>query len=113
MQFLKKNQDVFSWTHADMVGIHPDVMCHLLNIDPQAKPVRQKLRALDVNCYKALQEEVGCLLRIGFIRESYYLDWLSNPVLVPKSNGKWRTCIDFTNLNKACSKGSFLLPQID
>ena len=28
--FLQKNQDVFSWTHADMVGIHPDVMCHLI-----------------------------------------------------------------------------------
>ena len=32
--FLKKNQDVFAWTHADMVGIHPNIMCHRLNIDP-------------------------------------------------------------------------------
>ena len=33
-KFLSLNQDVFVWTHADMVGIHPEVMCHLLNIDP-------------------------------------------------------------------------------
>ena len=27
-EFLSLNQDVFEWTHADMVGIHPEVMCH-------------------------------------------------------------------------------------
>ena len=40
--FLLKNQDVFSWTHTDMVGIHPEIMCHRLIIDPQAKPMCQK-----------------------------------------------------------------------
>ena len=57
-----------------MVGIHPKVMCHWLNIDLQAKPVRQKQRTLDIDRYKALQDEVDRLLKIGFIRESYYLD---------------------------------------
>ena len=33
-EFLSLNQDVFAWTHADMVGIHPEVMCHQLNINP-------------------------------------------------------------------------------
>ena len=40
-EFLSLNQDVFVWTHA-MVGIHPKVMCHLLNIDLQMKLVCQK-----------------------------------------------------------------------
>ena len=34
-------------------------------------------------------------------------------MLVPKSNGKWRTCNDFTNSNKVCPKNSLPLPQID
>ena len=110
VEFLKNNQDVFAWTHADMFKIHPGVMCHRLNIDPQVKLVHQKRRALDADLYKALQEEVDRLLRIGFIKESYYPDLLSNSVLVPKSNGKWRTYIDFINLNKACPKDSFPLP---
>ena len=43
----------------------------------------------------------------------YYPNWLANVILVKKANGKWRMCVDFTNLNKACSKDSFPLPMID
>ncbi|XP_074327047.1 uncharacterized protein LOC141664986 [Apium graveolens] len=39
--------------------------------------------------------------------------WLANPILVKKRNGKWRTCVEFTDLNKACPKDSFPLPRID
>ena len=60
-ELLSLNQDVFAWTHTDMVGIHPEVMCHWLNIDPQAKLVCQKQRALDANRYKAFQDEVDRL----------------------------------------------------
>ena len=49
----------------------------------------------------------------GFIWEVYYPDWLTNVILVKKTNGKWRMCVDFTDLNKACSKDSFPLPRID
>ena len=77
------------------------------------KLVRWKRRALNADRYKALQDEEDCLLKIGFIRESYYLDWLANPILIIKPNGKWKTCIDFTNLNKAYPKDNFSLPRID
>ena len=30
-----------------------------------------------------------------------------------EKNGKWRVCVDFTNLNRACSKDCFPLPKID
>ena len=30
-----------------------------------------------------------------------------------KANGKWRMCVDFTDLNKACPKDSYSLPRID
>ena len=48
-----------------------------------------------------------------FIWEFYYPDWLANVVMVRKANGKWRTCVDFTNLNNACPKDSYPLPRID
>ena len=49
----------------------------------------------------------------GFIWEVYYPNWLANVVLVKRANGKWRMCVDFTDLNKACSKDSFSLLRID
>ena len=42
-----------------------------------------------------------------------YPEWLANVVLVKKANGKWRLCIDFTEVNRAYPKDSFPLPQID
>ena len=49
----------------------------------------------------------------GFTKESFYPSWLENPFLVKKPNGKWRTYVEFTDLNKACPKNSFPLPRID
>ena len=48
-----------------------------------------------------------------FIQEVYYPDWLTNVVMVKKTNEKWRMCVDFTDLNKACPKDSYPLPRID
>ena len=48
-----------------------------------------------------------------FIREVYYLDWLAKVVMVKKANEKWSMCVDFIDLNKACPKDSYPLPQID
>ena len=49
----------------------------------------------------------------GAIKEVFYLDWLSNTVVVKKKNGKWRVCMDFIDLNKACSKDPFLMLRIN
>jgi hypothetical protein len=53
------------------------------------------------------------LLDFGFIKEVYHLDWLSNPILVPKKNKDWRMRVDYTDLNKTCKKDLFGLPQIN
>ena len=62
--------------------------------------------------YAALKEDVDKLLARKFIREAHYPIWVANPILV-KKNRKWRTWVDFTDLNKACPKDSFPFPMID
>lgn len=52
------------------------------------------------------------MLVVRFIREVDYPKWLANVVVVPKKEGKWRVCVDYTNLNNVCPKDSFLLPWI-
>ncbi|XP_059458240.1 uncharacterized protein LOC132187819 [Corylus avellana] len=111
--FLRRNLEVFAWTHEDMPGIDPEDILHQLNVDPSVKPVKQKRRKFAPERNEAIAEEVEKLLKARFIEEVYYPDWLANVVLVKKSNGKWRMCVDFTDLNKACPKDSFPLPRID
>ena len=60
-----------------------------------------------------INEEVEKLLTAKFIREVHYPEWLANVAMVKNPNGKWRICIDYTDLNKACPKDSFLIPRID
>jgi ribonuclease HI len=58
-------------------------------------------------------EDVRKLLAAEVIRPVLYLTWLSNTVVVQKKNGKWRVCVDFTDLNKVCPKDHFPLPRIN
>ncbi|CAA0811126.1 Unknown protein, partial [Striga hermonthica] len=113
ISFLKHNSDVFAWKHEDMKGIDPGVASHKLNLDRTVRPIVQKRRKLGPDRQKALEEEVKKLIDNKFIKEAKYPIWVSNPVLVKKSNGLWRLCIDFFDLNKACPKDSYPLPHID
>ncbi|XP_030941475.1 uncharacterized protein LOC115966371 [Quercus lobata] len=96
-----------------MPGIDGRVIEHSLNINPMKKLVQKKRRVFAPKRNKAVMEEVEKLLTLGFIQEVYYPEWLANVVMVKKSNGKWRMCVDFTDLNNACPKDSFPLPRID
>ena len=53
------------------------------------------------------------LKEAGAIKEAFFPEWLTNTVVVKKKNGKWRVCVDFTDLNQACSKGPFPVLKID
>ena len=68
---------------------------------------------MDVESYEVLKDEVDKHFACDFIKESFYPSWLGKLILVKKPNGKWKTGVDFTYLNKACHKDSFLLPRID
>ena len=94
-----------------MTGISPDVITHKLNVDPSFRPVKQKRRKFAPERNKIIDEEVQKLIDSGKIREVKYPDWLANVVVVSKKNGKWRVCIDFTDINKACPKDLFPLPH--
>uniref|UniRef100_A0A2N9FF19 Integrase catalytic domain-containing protein n=1 Tax=Fagus sylvatica TaxID=28930 RepID=A0A2N9FF19_FAGSY len=113
INFLKSNLDVFAWMHDDMPGIDPAKICHKLNVNPSIRPIKQKRRVFAPDRNQTISDEVEKLLTAGFIREVFYPDWLANVVMVKKANGKWRMCVDFTDLNKACPKDSFPLPRID
>ena len=102
-----QNKDVFAWTHSDMPEIHPSIASHRLNITLSLRPIRQKVRRFHLDRQKIIQSEIDKLLAAEFIREVEYPDWLANVVVVPKKKkkrGKWRVCVDYTNLNRCLPK---------
>ena len=90
-----------------MSGIPWEVAEHALHLIPGLKPAKQRLRRFDDERRRAIGEEIAKLLAAEFIREVFHSDWLANPVLVRKKTGKWRMCVDYTELNKACPKDHF------
>jgi len=71
-----------------MPGIDPDFLCHRHTMYPKVRPVCQRRRKFNEERWQVIKEET-------------------------KANGKWRMCVDFTDLNKACPKDSYPLPSID
>ncbi|XP_073119986.1 uncharacterized protein [Henckelia pumila] len=110
---LKKNKDVFAWSVSELTGISAEIMVHRLNILAGVRPIKQKKRHFGPEKDKVIKKEVDELFKSGHIREVQFPTWLSNVVLVPKSSGKWRMCVDFRDLNKACPKDCYPLPRID
>jgi hypothetical protein len=113
LRFLFNNKDVFAWSANDLCGVNKDVIEYSLNVDPSFRPRKQRLRKMSDDKAEGARNEVKRLLRAGVTREVKYPEWLANIVMVKKANGKWRMCIDFTDLNKACPKDEFPLPIID
>ena len=87
-QILQANADVFSWTHSDMIGISHVHASHKLSVVSSAKPVRQRVRRSHPDRHQVIQAEVDNLLKVGFIREVKYPEWLVNVVVVPRKGGK-------------------------
>ena len=113
VDFLRANADIFAWSPSDMPGIPREVAEHTLDIWAGSRLMKQRLCRFDKEKRRTIGEEVQKLLVARFIKEVSHPEWLANPVLVKKKNGKWRMCVDYTGLNKACPKVPFPLPRID
>jgi hypothetical protein len=83
---------------------------HELHVDPNAKPIKQRIHRFAQDKKDVIKREIARLLYIDFIKEVYHLEWLTNPVLVPKKNQDWRMCVDYTDLNKTYKKDMVGLP---
>ena len=113
VDLLKRNIDVFAWDAYEAPGIDPSFICHHLNVNPSIIPKRQPPRRSSKEHVEAVKNEVTKLKQAGAIKEVFYPLWLANTVVVKKKIGKWRVCVDFTDLNKAYPKDPFPMPRID
>ena len=110
---MKEFKDVFAWDYSEMLRLDPRLIAYTLNVDQQAKPVAQPARIFHTEIEGQIVKEVQKLLAAGVIKPIQHPRWLSNIVPVKKKNGQIRCCVDFRNLNKACPKDKFPLPNMD
>ena len=110
---LIQNVDVFVWSSYEVPGVDPEFIVHRLNVDPSFPPKKQKPRRSAKEHIEVVRLEVQKLKEAGAIKEIHFLEWLANTIVVKKKNGKWRVCVDCTNLNRACPKDLYPMPKID
>ncbi|GKB40197.1 reverse transcriptase domain-containing protein [Tanacetum coccineum] len=110
---LRRNPDIFAEKSADMTGVLRHVAEHQLNVHEGRPRVRQKKRSQAAERNKATQKEVERLVEAGIMKEVHYHNWLSNLLMIKKHDDSWRMCVDFKDLNKACPKDGYPLPEID
>ena len=103
---------MFAWSAYEALGVDLDFICYHLNVNPSVTPKKQPPRRSSKDHSDVVKDEVIKLKQAGAIKEVFYLKWLANILVVKKKNGKWRVCVDFTDLNKACPIDPFLMPLI-
>ena len=95
------------------LSVDPNFICHHLNVNPSINSRRQPPQHPSREHAETIKNEMIKLKRVGVIKEVFYPQWLANTMVVKKKTRKLRICVDFTDLNKACPKDPFPMPQID
>ena len=113
IEFLRKNVDVFAWNAYEAPRVDPSFICHHLNVNLSVTPKKQHPQRSSREHSDAIKDEVTKLKQAGAIKEVFYPKWLANTMVVRKKNGKWRVCLNFMDLNRACPKDPFPIPRID
>ncbi|GKE41123.1 reverse transcriptase domain-containing protein [Tanacetum coccineum] len=113
IEILRKHADAFTWTPTDMTEIPRFITEHELKTYPHVEPRVQRKQSIALDRRKVVKDEVAEWLKARIVRKVWYPTWVANPVLVKKPDNSWRMCIDFKELNKACPKDLYPLPEIN
>ena len=87
---------------------------HKIKIDPNVKPVSQRLRRIPLSQIEQVNDEIDKMLKDDVTEEAPEPSpWVSNLVVVPKASGDLRVCCDFRELNKAIVRERCVLPKVE
>lgn len=95
----------------DKVSGRTHVVEHTIKLKDET-PIKQRYYPRNPKMQEVINEEVDRMLKEGVIEESSS-PWSSPVVLVKKTTGAYRFCIDFRRLNQATERDAYPLPQIN
>jgi hypothetical protein len=111
---LKEFVGCFAWEYMEMPSLDRSLVKHRLSIKRGFQPHKQPTWSFSSKIVGQVKEEVGRLLKAGFIQLCRYTEWVSNVVPVEKKGmGKIWVCVDFRDLNRATPKDEYLMPIAD
>jgi hypothetical protein len=111
---LKGFVDCFAWEYTKMPGLDRDLVGHRLSTKQGFRPHKQPIRSFSLKVIDNVKEEVGQLLKAGFIQPCMYAEWVSNIMPVEKKNtSKIQVFVDLINLNRATPKDEYPMPMAD
>ena len=87
---------------------------HKISVNPNVKPVSQKLRRIPFGQIESVDREIDKMLNDSVIEDATQPSpWVSNLVVVPKSSGGVRVCCDLRELNKVVVRERHVLPKVE
>ena len=105
--------DAFSDLFEEPIGLPPTrVQDHRIPLQPGSGPVCTKPYRYPYYQKTEIERLVTEMLSTGVIRPSNS-PFSSLVILVKKSNGSWRMCVDYRSLNQMTIKDKFPIPAID
>ena len=107
-ELLGKHVNVFSLSDDDMD--RTDVLKHKIDTG-SAKPIRQAPRRLPIHQQAEADKQISDMLSRGVIEPSNS-PCASPIVLVKKSDGSYRFCVDFRSVNDVTIRDAYPLPKI-
>ena len=131
LNVLRKHGAAIGYTLDDLKGISPTLCQHKINLEEDAKLVRDHQRRLNPKMKEVVRKEILKLLEAGIIYPVADSQWVSPVHCVPKKGGitvvpndkdelipqriitGYMMVIDFRKLNKATKKDHYPLPFID
>ena len=85
-----------------------------LHIDPDVQPKQQPHRRIPFYVRQDVEKELERLENLDIIEKvTGPTPWVSPIVVVPKSSGQVRLCVDMREANKAVKREKHLMPTID
>jgi hypothetical protein len=110
---FKQFRDIFTWSYEEMPGIDPAIVVHEIKTYPDAKPIQQRIHLVHPRKAAAIKLEVEKLLKADFIYLVALTEWVSNPIPIDKKGSSIHVCVDYRDINKACTKDDFPTPFVD
>ena len=83
-ELFKEFCDIFACSYDEMPGIDPCIVEHEIKTYPNAKPVWQRLRAVNPRKEPTIKVEIEKLLKAGFIYPVPLTEWVWNLIPVDK-----------------------------